>query len=484
MMREISSKQIEIEMKSGYRPPAIDSGIMLLPLTELGDREFELLSYILVKQEIEDSKYSEIDDIALMQGVGERGRDCVLYRKGIVCGLIQCKKFQGHVTKPQVIREILKFLLFSLLDKELMPQQGDFVYYLYVANDLTEPAVQLLKSFQTEIEKEISTGCISKFSKDVIEEYESFTEFQEEPPEDKIEALLRAISVDYCNATDLTSRIYKYGGILSMFFNVKTVIDTASTKEVMRDTLQEFGLKLLTDEDLRALQDRIGRTREEDRINLGMVDFFGLSKSFFKFLKGDKFKELIEAVNQVRVVIQRHQIDFIQSKIQEQIMSRITVDLLNRGKIHPFSVAIAAPYLFNRLLMNVVSGSMPKAMLRDYFPHFSQTKEELISEIAELLYASSERVMKGDFSELVGNPDDIALKKKLFAHMHIGFTSINDAKKVFLEDIRIIRPVLDQIEGEVSDLIPEENTIVIKDARFFDDRNELARMAKTLKNIE
>ena len=69
MIKEISEEQIEIEAKSGYRPFAIESGITLLPLSELGDREFELLSYMLLKREIEEGLHSNISSISLMQGV-------------------------------------------------------------------------------------------------------------------------------------------------------------------------------------------------------------------------------------------------------------------------------------------------------------------------------------------------------------------------------------------------------------------------------
>ena len=91
-MKKIIDEQINIEAQSGYRPWTIDSGIGLLPFSELGDREFELLCYLLVKNEIEDRKHKNISSISLMQGVSERGRDCVLYHNGVVSGLIQCKK--------------------------------------------------------------------------------------------------------------------------------------------------------------------------------------------------------------------------------------------------------------------------------------------------------------------------------------------------------------------------------------------------------
>ena len=78
----------------------------------------------------------------------------------------------------------------------------------------------------------------------------------------------------------------------------------------------------------------------------------------------------------------------------------------------------------------------------------------------------------------------VEFKKRIFAHMHTGFNSIEDAKHVFEKDIKIIMPVLDKIEHQINDLISNNQTIIIKDASFFDDKNELNRMVNTIKVIE
>ncbi|EPW4764958.1 hypothetical protein LAW60_22285 [Escherichia coli] len=64
-MKKISDEQINIEAQSGYRPWTIDFGIGLLPFSELGDREFELLCYLLVKNEIEDGKHGDAANLLI-----------------------------------------------------------------------------------------------------------------------------------------------------------------------------------------------------------------------------------------------------------------------------------------------------------------------------------------------------------------------------------------------------------------------------------
>lgn len=484
MRKKISNEQIKIESEAGFKPLTIESGIALLPFSELGDREFELLSYLLVQEEINDSKHANIDSISLMQGVSERGRDCVLYNQGKVAGLIQCKKYTGRLTKPQALREIIKFLLFATLDESLLPDPDNFEYKLYVSSDLTEPAITLIKGYSTKIPEEIRSGTIDQYIKEIAHEYESFSTYKENTPSEAIKSLLTKIKVSYSNATELSGRIYSNDKLLSLFFNVKTIVDLEGADNLIRNALDDYGLKYLTDDDLKKLQDRIGNTKEENRINLGFVDFFGYNKEFFKFLKGNPFKEVMQSVAGVNSLLDKYLLDFINSKIHELVLLYITEGLLNQRKIHTFSVGVAAPYLLKRLSMTLLAKSMPETMLSKYYPQFSMTKEELVSEIAETLYESSERVMAKDYSQLIGSPEDIEFKIRIFAHMHIGLSSIDDAKLVFTKDMKVIQPVLDRIENEINDLLQEERTVLIKDSSFFDDRDQMQALVSTINAIE
>jgi hypothetical protein len=484
MQKQISKEQIDNEVGAVYKPMAIESGIAILPLSDLSDRDFELLIYCLIKQELEDGEHASYTDIALMQGVSERGRDCVLYRHGKVAGLVQCKKYQGRLTKPLVIKEIIKFLLFSTLDQTILPDPKAFEYKIYVSNDLTEPAISLIHAYKNEIEIEISSRTISDYVNDVVEEYDSFSGYIKLPPVTEIEQLLRTIEVSSCNATDITMRVYKHDSILSSFFNVRTVVSLQAADKMFRTALDDYGLKVLTDEDLKVLQQRIGNIGEGNRVNLGYVDFFGFSKDFFKFLKGKAFEDILTAVASLKSALNRELLNFVMAEINKRILLHITVKLLGTGKIHPFSVGIAMPYLFDRISVKIITGTIPKSLASKINPQSALSKDELIANISEKLFESSARIMKGDYSHLVGNPADIEFKKKLYEHMHQGLSDIQDAKKVFSKDIDIIRPILDQIEDELERLVSAEQTIVIKDASFIENEIEMKRALQTVLEID
>lgn len=481
-IKTVKQEQIDIELKSSYKPLSIESAITILPFSDLGDREFELLTYTLVKAEIEDSIYPGISNIVLMQGVAERGRDCILYNNETICGVIQCKKYTGRLSRPQIIKELIKFILFSLLDKSILPDPDNFEYKIYASNDFTEPANKLIYSYQEEIKKEIESKSIEKYMIDTINDYESFSVFRTKQPLDDIIKLLHSIKITSSNSVDLTARMHKYKNLLSLFFNIKSIIDLPNADKIIRNALEDYGLKMMTDNDLKVIQNRIGKTKQDNRVNLGFVDFFGYNAEFFKSLK-ENFKPIAESLINAKSSLDKYQMDYIISKIDDLSFTKVTVPLLHTGKIHPFSVGIVKPYLVQRLTMNWVACSLPRDLLKNYYPQFGMTKQDLINDISNTLYTHSNAVMSGDYSNLVGDATLVSLKIRLYKHMHTGLNNIEDAKTVFNNDIKIIFPVLEDIEKILNEEIPRERTIIIKDSSFFDNDNELEMVATSIKKI-
>lgn len=484
MLEKISEEQINAETQSNFRPAIIESGISILPFAELSDKDFERLSYLLIKKEIENKDIKNITDIALMQGVSERGRDCVLFNNGKVCGLVQCKKHQGRLTRPLVIKEITKFLLFSTLDSDILPDSKNFEYKLYVSNDFTETAIKLIHSFKSEIRLEIKSGNVDKFINELIEEYESFSTYKKNPPSEQINELLMNISVSSSNAIDLTARINKYSEILNLFFNVKIVVMIDDVKNLLKTMLDDYGLKSLTDEDLKIIQERIGDTDEGKRLNCGFVDFFGYSKNFFQSIKHDEVKDILDKVVNLTLILHKLQLKFIVAEIHKEIYNEITLKLLNFGKIHPFSIGIAAPYLFIRLSMITMKKEMSERSFNDFYPVFTKSKDELIKEVSREQLDICKKILNKDFSGIAGTTEEVNFKMDLFKRIYQGFSDVSDAEKVLSRDIEEIRPALDKIENIIKTYLAAKQTIVIKDGSFLDNKSELERIMKTTKSIK
>lgn len=479
----INEEQVSVEMEPGYKPTVIDSGFAPLPLSALGDRELELLAYSLVKTEIAAGLHVGITSISLMQGIGERGRDCVLYQNGSVTGLIQCKKYSSRISKTQILKELLKFLLHSLLDNSICPNPEEFNYHFYVSSDFSGPAIDLLGTYRVQIKHEIASGNVEKYLSQVAEEYESLSVFRDNPPVDKVNDLLQKIVVHASTGVDLTQRLYAQPEVLRNFFDVKMVVSLKEADRMIRQALDDVGLRFLTDSDLKNIQQRITSASSEHRISLGSVEFYGFSAAFFRSLSRNEFHDLIEKIADVRVFMDSKLFDFLQSEITKRVFDEITAKLLHTGKIHPFSVGLAAPYLVKRLSPLVASGSIPESLLGKYSPDSLKSPIDVVSDVSRNLFDISERIMAGDFSALVGDESMIQRKIAIYKHIHQGFSSIHDAKDRLNIDLPTIMPAIEKIEADIGSLISKSRTVMIADSSFFNDKGRIERLAKSLDEI-
>src|SRR5690606_40688786 len=141
-----------------YEKPTIDKGTLPLPpalanksfpYNDIADsRRFEELLYSIYKGKIENDLFDDFDDISLMTGVRDQGRDCVLIREGKSYGLIQCKKYEKNYSKNDLGIEITRFVLFSLLEKTLLHDQSDFTYYISVSKGFTADCIEFVDDFK------------------------------------------------------------------------------------------------------------------------------------------------------------------------------------------------------------------------------------------------------------------------------------------------------------------------------------------------
>ncbi len=125
------------------------------PYNQISDsRRFEELVYSLYKIKIEHREFNVFDDIVLMTGVRESGRDCVLYVKGNPYGLIQCKQYQNNLSKNLLGEEITRFALYALANPSLIFDKEDFTYFVCVAKGFDNKCNEFIDGFNHLIGKE------------------------------------------------------------------------------------------------------------------------------------------------------------------------------------------------------------------------------------------------------------------------------------------------------------------------------------------
>lgn len=483
MYVKVSNEEIELEAKTGFRPRAMDAGCQELPLCDLSDREFEILTYHLLNIEIKNGDHEGYDSISLMQGVGERGRDCVIYNNGNIAAVVQCKKYQNNVTKPSFLKELIKYLLHCTLDGTLF-DENKINYLFYVSKSLTEPAIALTNQFTKEINKEIDSGVIREYITSVVNDYASFEAYVDNEPFDEIERLLKKTNVKACHGTDLSLRIQNNPQLLQRFFKVISVIDRESNIEDLKNLLEEVGLPTLTDVDLKHLQKRINSIEPEKRANFGSFDFYGYDREFLKSLSVDELGELFKLISNITLFMNKKLFNYLSNKVTELTLKEITIPLINKGLIHPYSVNIATMYLTQRSSKHIVEGVWPDHLHRKYHPEHFMPKNKLIDKIIDGLLESSRKYLNGDYSLMKGTPDEISFKiNTLFPSFHRGLNTLDDINQQIEKDLKLLNPIIDKIESNISTLLKSEKTIVIKDCDLFSNKDMMPNIKDTFQYL-
>jgi hypothetical protein len=484
MYNIISDEQIDNEIESRYRPRATDASSPILPLCDLSDRDFEILTYQLIKEEIANNEHNGYDNISLMQGVGERGRDCVIYSNGEVVAVVQCKKYKSNITRPALLKELIKFLLHLHIDGSLF--SGEKVKYLfYVSKSLTEPAINLTTQFSKEILNDIKEGKAKDYIKEVVGEYASFEDYVGKEPYEEIESLLKLTTVKVSEQVELSFRIKCKPNILQNFFKVMQVIDRDAFNEDMMKMFEAYGVADQSDIDIKHFQKRIKSIGPEKRTNFGNFDLYGYDIEFLKFLKNDEFGELFQLMSNVSSFMDKKLLHYLNSKITELTLKEVTNKLLINKLIHPFSVNVVTLYLAKRCSRSIIGDRLPEKLHQKMYPEHHATKEHLICEILEYLLDSSERFLNGDYSLIKGTKEDISFKiNVLYPELHEGFTTISDIRIRVKKDLIILEPVMDKIEAEITKLLEGEKVIVIKSSSMFSDKEMIPKIKDTFDRLK
>jgi len=230
---------------SSYKPIAYQ-GPKKYPYWELHHREFEELLYSIFDADINNHVYDgKFDKVSLRTGVGERGRDCSLHFKGNNVGLIQCKKVKGkhkRISKPSVAKEIIKFILHYIKDKSLITDINNFTYYFATSLDFSEPALDLINSFNTSI---IIEQDLKKWTQEVINEYEGLSDLNYDDIDEEMKEVLRSISVKEIIPTFLDIKLSQYPQIADHFFEGQVVFidQDYSFHELLTNIMQEINKK-------------------------------------------------------------------------------------------------------------------------------------------------------------------------------------------------------------------------------------------------
>jgi hypothetical protein len=117
-----------------------------LPLLELDNRHFEILAYLILREK--EGSSTSYDAVSLLRTGADKGRDVLLRRRGVVTGVVQCKRKADRVGREDLMTEILRFALYATREPKLVPAVGTR-YEIWTASGLTERAREFIEGRDT-----------------------------------------------------------------------------------------------------------------------------------------------------------------------------------------------------------------------------------------------------------------------------------------------------------------------------------------------
>ncbi|WP_345953017.1 ATP-binding protein [Mucilaginibacter sp. PAMB04168] len=184
-------------------------------------RRFEELVYSIFKQAISEKSFRDFDEISLMSGVRDYGRDCALKKNGKNYGLIQCKKYTKSLNKSDFGEEIVKFVLYTLLDKTLMFDEEDFEYFICATSNFTHECGEFIDGFRQRIFTEPQLhNWIEKNLKSPTLRPLQITDYESE-----LHRKLSLIKLTKITSQDLDQLLIKksFQHLIPLFFEVRTI---------------------------------------------------------------------------------------------------------------------------------------------------------------------------------------------------------------------------------------------------------------------
>jgi hypothetical protein len=258
------------------------------PLIRLSADDFELLNYALFKVSAPAGNSTIWDSVAWMLRGADAGRDLVLFRAEKLVGVVQCKRLESPIALPDVLREIIKSILFTVADDSLPPIEPGLTYYLALAS---EAAGTVIDFFQRPAEILASRKAdLPTYVREVIEKYDSLSSLDEAKAIEKIATVLPGLKLKLVRPSDLSLWLAEQTSVASRFFRYRVVVDSSEVgakidefaHQMQRMQTHLEGVPFVTDVDLKIIRDRIEDTPETHRVAIGLATLFGFPREMFR----------------------------------------------------------------------------------------------------------------------------------------------------------------------------------------------------------
>ncbi len=453
----------------------VDVGSDMLPFDHLSGRRFEILAFLL-KQSMRAAE----ERVTLLKSSRDRGRDVALYRSGRLVELIQCKNQMDAMTRPDVMRELMKIALHGCLDSALLPDGESVTVAMWCTAGFSEQAANLIDTWPTGW---LETELLPRFE-ETRQRYRAFGSLTWDSVRDAVLRFAQRVNLDKHDATSLTPLIRSIPSILGQFFTTVTVVRLEDAQVLVEEALEKKDWRRLPQDDVRAIVDRIVAQPDDRRFYFGSAHVLGMSAKVIADMPVQHRETFLRGV--MAPLFDTATI------LLKMIGTRSGVVLqANIGRCEYRNKAF--PLVFQQCL----TGRAASRLLRLFTPgplfetlasrSTIETSDDLwlvLDNLCSRVGSSFSRILEPGFKPPTSNAQTEATRRALAQDVLAGYADKEAFVAVVKEDCRrnlqVIRECITDIEG----YFPADLLVIVDARSVFDSPQLHEHLIRSLKTIE
>lgn len=466
------------------------AGAATYPYKGLSADDFERLAYALFNVSAPPGQNRFWHHASIMVRGSDAGRDIALLSDSTLVGVVQCKRLETAIALPAVFRELAKLVLFPLVDDGLPEVRAGVSYYLTLAHDCARTVVEffdrpteILKKREADVEAAVREVLESYTTLAAVDEVDALTRVKSTLPRFKYH-LLRPVSLD--------GWISGQPSVSTQFFRHRMVVDCARVDAqyteifaLMTKVVQQTeGVPLVTDVDLKLINDRIQSVPESHRVSVGLASFFGFPKEMFI---GEKnFQSRLRPLSTLLNQLNSDFIDWIFERARKEAADCSVGEWL--FTVHPFARQIPLAFL-SEVSRDVTSNALSGGVMTNIMSKLEgrpalTTDDERLDHVRQIILEAGRRYLRGDFSEVQGDEALRTVKLDIIKQLMRGLSDEAEMVRHLDSGIGVMRADLFAAASRLRQIGAYKPCVFLNGAPGLDDPKSQEQMAATIRSLE
>ena len=458
-MRLITGEAADAELDLVQKVGGLEARSPTLPIGDLSSIDFEQLNYVLFKCSAPVGMVRIWDRAALMLTGPDEGRDVLLLKNDAPLGIVQCKSLAAPMTRPAVLQELSKCILFCASDSSSPLLSSDIHYFLSLTRDPARTVGDFFAHTSQFVES--NRPIVAEAVKNTLSAYSTLRSLKLEEAVDTVHRYLKSMTLHLLRPTDLQFWIDGEAAIGSLFFRHRILVDNSQVMDqlgILHRTMEDIsrhtsGVSAITDDDVRTIKEYIDGVPASHRTSVGFASLFGFPREMFA--GKENFQRHMESLIGALQGLHKAYISWMSSRAQEAA-TRICNRPQIRSTVHPFALQIVSGYM-GTLAPDISLQSLSGEVVGSIIEKLSQRKsfdddEERLSHVCENILEQGRRYLAKDYSQLVGDNDLIAFKRQIIDHLMTDIPDIKTLDHIVQEGKRILEPYLKEASTELRSL--------------------------------